>query len=120
LFEHGRWADHVAGWRAEALSNPSQILWVRYEDLKRDPEVEIRRIANFLEVSASETVIQNTIRHSGFTAMKEQSGGYQFFRKGKVGDWARHFSPSFAVEFDAQVADQLRGVDNPYAELPSE
>jgi hypothetical protein len=25
LFEHGRWSDHVAGWRAEAMSNPEQV-----------------------------------------------------------------------------------------------
>lgn len=114
LFESGRWADHLAGWRAEALSNPQQVLWVRYEDLKADPEHEIRRIAKFLEVPASDKVIQDTMVNSGFKAMKTQSGGYQFFRKGVVGDWMRHFSPELAAEFDAQIADQLRGVDNPY------
>lgn len=33
LFEHGRWSDHVAGWRAEWLQNPSQVIWLKYEDL---------------------------------------------------------------------------------------
>ena len=89
--EHGRWADHMAGWRAEALANPGQVLHVRYEDLKAQPEVEIRRIASFLDIPVTDALIDRVVEHSGFGAMRKQSGGHAFFRKGEVGDWARHF-----------------------------
>jgi hypothetical protein len=60
LFEHGRWSDHVAGWRAEALGNPEQVLWVRYEDLTMHAEREVRRIATFLGVQADDALIRRT------------------------------------------------------------
>mmetsp|Transcript_29222 Transcript_29222/g.76533 ORF Transcript_29222/g.76533 Transcript_29222/m.76533 type:complete len:406 (+) Transcript_29222:197-1414(+) len=116
LFEHGRWSDHVAAWRAEARVNPRQVLWVRYEDLKADPVGQVRRIAAFLEVPVTDALISATVEHSGFAAMQRQSGGYRFFRKGQVGDWGRHFSPALAAEFDAQVAHQMRGAENPYSQ----
>ena len=56
-----------------------------------------------------------SVDNSRFDKMKKQSGGFSFFRRGEVGDWARHFSPAFAAEFDAQIAEQMRGVNDPYA-----
>lgn len=118
LFEHGRWTDHLAGWRAEALSNPEQVLFVRYEALKEDPEMEIRRIASFLEIAVTDELVARTVTHSGFAAMKKQSNNFRFFRKGVVGDYAKHFSPGLAAEFDAEIAEQMRGVDDPYRGTP--
>lgn len=115
LFEHGRWSDHVAGWRAEALSNPEQVLWVCYEDLVAQPEQEIRRVATFLGFTPSDAVVSATALHSGFSAMKAQAGNASHMRKGEVGDSERHFSPELSKEFDELYAELMRGVDDPYA-----
>lgn len=116
LFEHGRWADHVAGWRAEALMNPGQVLWVRYEDFIEDPEREVRRVAAFIDLGdVSDEVIKATVKHSGFAAMKEQAQGVNHMRKGEVGDAKRHFSPELDKEFDDLYADLMRGVADPYS-----
>jgi len=116
LFEHGRWTDHVAGWRAEALMNPSQVLWVRYEDFIDDPAREIRRVASFIGLAgASEEVIQGTVKHSGFAEMKRQAQGADHMRKGEVGDSKRHFSPELEQEFDELYAELMRGVADPYS-----
>jgi hypothetical protein len=79
----------------------------RYEDLKRQPEHEIRRVAAFLGVAASDDVIEKTMTNSGFDFMKNQSGGYRFFRKGQVGDWARSatVSPVLRICLPLQVTD---------------
>ena len=37
---------------------------------------------------------------------------------GVVGDYAKHFSPGLAAEFDAEIAEQMRGVDDPYRGTP--
>ena len=111
LFEHGRWADHVAGWRAEAAQNPAQVLWVRYEDLAAAPEAEVRRIAAFLGLDATDDgLVERCVHHSRFRQMKQQAAGWKFFRKGVVGDAERHFTPALAAAFDAAIAEQLRGV----------
>ena len=116
LFEHGRWSDHVAGWRAEASQNPSQVLWVRYEDLKADPQWEVRRIAAFLGIAVDDGLVDRVVVGSGFEQMRARAGQMTyFFRLGKVGDAARHFSPRLYEEFEAELREQMRGVDDPYA-----
>lgn len=116
LFEHGRWSDHVAGWRSEAVSNPEQVLWVRYEDMLAQPEKEIRRVASFLGLAPSDEVIAATVLHSGFEKMKAQSADAAHMRKGVVGDSERHFSPELSKEFDLLHKELMRGVDDPYVQ----
>lgn len=119
LFEHGRWSDHVAGWRAEASQNPQQVLWVRYEDLKARPHQEVTRIATFLGIEADEALVHRVVVGSGFERMKARAGPKAyFFRKGVVGDAARHFSPGLYDEFAAELREQMRGVDDPYKRDP--
>eukprot|EP00930_Biecheleria_cincta_P065134 TRINITY_DN5081_c0_g1_i1.p1 TRINITY_DN5081_c0_g1~~TRINITY_DN5081_c0_g1_i1.p1 ORF type:complete len:391 (+),score=68.69 TRINITY_DN5081_c0_g1_i1:61-1173(+) len=114
LFEHGRWSDHVAGWRSEAVCNPEQVLWVRYEDMLAQPRHEVRRVASFLGLEPSDEVIEATVLHSGFEKMKAQSGDAAHMRKGVVGDSERHFSPELSKEFDLLYRELMRGVDDPY------
>lgn len=116
LFEHGRWSDHVAGWRAEAARSPEQVLWVRYEDLKADPAREVRRVADFVGVEADAALVERVVVGSGFESMRARAGPMAgFYRQGKVGDAARHMQPSLRAEFDAALAEQMRGCDDPYA-----
>lgn len=117
LFEHGRWSDHVAGWRAEALMNPDQVLWVRYEDLKADPVSQVKRIARFIGVDADDdSLIERVVASSRFDIMKSRAGSMShFYRKGVVGDSAQHFSSALHEEFQAELLEQMRGVDDPYA-----
>jgi len=44
----GTWADHVMSWLSMRQNQPGFLL-VRYEDMKREPIVELSRIASFLE-----------------------------------------------------------------------
>merc|ERR1711988_643593 len=71
IFEHGRWSDHIAGWRNEFLNNPEQVLWVRYEDLRANPEAGIRRVAKFLDIPVTDAVVAKTIYGSGFEQMQQ-------------------------------------------------
>lgn len=116
LWEHGRWSDHVISWRQEALTNPKQVLWVRYEDIVSSPKAEIEKIARFLEIAASDEVIAKTVHGSGFAAMKAQSGDAHHMRKGTVGDSRNHFSQELEEEFDAAYKEQMRGFEDPYAD----
>jgi len=104
-------------WRQEALTNPKQVLWVRYEDIVSSPKAEIEKIARFLEIEASDEVIAKTVHGSGFAAMKAQSGDAHHMRKGTVGDSRNHFSHELEEEFDAAYKEQMRGFEDPYADM---
>lgn len=52
LVPYGPYFDHVLGYWNKHRSNPnegSNLLWITYEEMHRDPEGSIRRVANFLD-----------------------------------------------------------------------
>jgi estrone sulfotransferase len=49
---HVPWDEHVGSWLGARRSKDS-LLVLRYEDLHRDPEREIARVASFLQIGAS-------------------------------------------------------------------
>ena len=54
LFEHGRWSDHVAGWRAEALNNPSQVGFT-HSYIPRPPSACVKAVFDSCVVSQTAT-----------------------------------------------------------------
>ena len=90
---------------------------MRYEDLKTQPAVEVRRIAAFIGMAeVSDELVDKVVAGSSFEAMRNKSGRHEmFYRKGKVGDSAAHFTPSMRAEFDAIIKEQTAGMDDPYS-----
>ena len=98
-FEHGTLWAHRRSWRN---APPDRVLWVTYEDLVSDPDAEIRRIAAFVGVAAPPALVAKTRALSSFDAMRETAGDMKYFyRRGTVGDAARHFDADLAADFDA-------------------
>lgn len=66
--QYGSWFKHVAGWERQR-GNP-RVLFLRYENMRRDPEGTIRALAGFAGVAASDADIVDIARASSFQAMK--------------------------------------------------
>ncbi|KAG9477672.1 hypothetical protein GDO78_012923, partial [Eleutherodactylus coqui] len=65
----GSWYDHVKGfWEAQGKHN---ILYVFFEDVKKAPLQEIRKVAKFLGKNLSEETIEKIGRLSSFEYMKK-------------------------------------------------
>jgi|GEM_PF-240430 hypothetical protein len=89
----GSWSEHVASWTA---APDPRVIYMRYEDMKHDPEDTFYRTVKHLGlpfsrddvIAAEEAVkfdkIQAKEKSDGF---KEKMGGEAFFRKGKTGSW---------------------------------
>lgn len=102
LFEHGDIWAHRRGWRAAPSAAGPGILWLRYEELLSDPDREIRRIAAFIGVDASEELVAKTRTNAAFDAMKAKAGAMTtFYRRGATGDAKAHFDAATAADFDA-------------------
>jgi hypothetical protein len=96
----GTWYENVASWLAARDGSPD-MLFVRYEDLRKDTAAELRRIAEFLRLDGSDTTIARAVDASSFERMRELeevSGGntlhlkhkradVPFIRKGVAGGW---------------------------------
>ena len=50
--ENGSWFEHVAGWYQRSKEEDSNVLLIRYEELKADLDVSVRHIAAFLGMEA--------------------------------------------------------------------
>ncbi|KAM9305385.1 uncharacterized protein PAF06_013933 [Gastrophryne carolinensis] len=119
----GSWFDHVIGWwNAKDRHN---ILYMFYEDMKEDPQREIRKVMNFLGKNLSDETLEKIYRHTSFTSMKENpmanyscfSGNLMdqnlspFMRKGQVADWMNYFTESQNKHFDEEYEKKMRGTD---------
>jgi hypothetical protein len=102
----GRWHDHVVGWLNAPIKNK---LIVRYEDLKTDTLVQLKRVLDFLEIDVEKSIMQEAIEKASFESMKrlektkgfnlEQLKNVNFVRKGKVGSWQDVFGENEVEEF---------------------
>ena len=55
------WGENVMSWMGARGRDPSSMLLLRYEDLIRDPQAEMGRIADFLRLDGSRQRIQSAL-----------------------------------------------------------
>ncbi|KXJ05332.1 sulfotransferase 1C2A, partial [Exaiptasia diaphana] len=112
--EYGSWIDHVLGWWAHR--DDDNVLFLKYEDMKKDLPCAVQQIAKFLGKDLSPEMIQRIADQTTFTAMSDGKGRFydnepdylklktpgatKFLRKGEVGDWKNYFTDEQNRRFD--------------------
>ena len=102
----GGWSDHVNLW-----AHHPNIVVVRYEDLLKDSECELRRITDLLGLAVHDGDIEEAVRNQSFKKKKvdfQQKGDVKnarFLRSGKPEGWRRFLSPSTVNEIEYKHAD---------------
>ncbi|KAF6992163.1 hypothetical protein CFC21_009183 [Triticum aestivum] len=120
--------DHMLGYWSASTARPDSVLFLRYEDLLRDPAEHVRALARFvgLPFSGAEEdagVVDDIVKLCSFGHLKNleanKTGNLNpmlpiprdaLFRKGVAGDWANHMTPEMARRLDEIVADKLHAV----------
>ncbi|XP_063791980.1 sulfotransferase 1C1-like [Pseudophryne corroboree] len=117
----GSWYEHVKGFWEE--KDKRNILYVFFEDMKKTPLQEIRRVAQFLGKDFSDDVINKIAKLTTFEHMKnnpmanvldfpkeilDQSQG-NFMRKGTVGDWKTLFTAQQSEAFEEHYKKMMSG-----------
>ncbi|XP_046447169.1 sulfotransferase 1 family member D1-like [Daphnia pulex] len=109
----------------ERAKTDENVLYLFYEDLKKDLRGGIERVAQFLGKSLSEDQLGKLTQHLTFENLSKNSavnkedgktsGSFnengQFMRKGETGDWEKHFSPELSRQIDEWTESNLRGSD---------
>lgn len=117
----GPFWEHVLGYWKASLENTEKVLFLKYEDLKKDTLFYIRRMADFLNRPFSEEeeksgVPQKLMELTSFSNLRSlevnKTGKYDgvpggvvidnntFFRKGEVGDWKNYLTKEMAETID--------------------
>ncbi len=103
----------------EARHRPN-VLFVHYNDLKSDLSGEMRRVAEFLDISVEATLLNELVRAAGFEAMSRdgdvlmqraaatfRDGSRTFFNKGTNGRWKGVVSEDDLALYDAKASSML-------------
>ncbi len=113
----GSYFDHVLEWWMHKEDN--NVLFLKYEELKKDLKGQVKIIAEFLGFKLSDEEAQAVAEKCTFQAMKsnpnlEVNKMSKFFkksshlRKGVIGDWKNHFSDEQLVEFNKLYESRLK------------
>ncbi|KAJ9567428.1 hypothetical protein OSB04_003394 [Centaurea solstitialis] len=128
--EYGPFWEHVLGYWKASQESPEKVLFLKYEDMKRDPAAEVRKLAAFMGrgFTAEEErggVVDEIVKMCSFESLsnlevnKGGGGGQkftakvvvenrEFFRKGKVGDWENYLTEEMKDRIDAITGEKLK------------
>ena len=117
--------DFMNDW-ARDLPNIKQLMVVRYEDLRTQPQREMERIVEFLGMQPSEEMLRDTVEFASVENLRKKEQENYFWRsgsrvqardsknpdsfkvrKGKVGGYKDYFDDAQVAELDAMVDAQL-------------
>lgn len=114
---YGTWYDYELGMEQAEQDYPGMIFTCYYEDMKRNPEKDIERLAEFLGFQCNAQMIKDIAKATGFENMQKNKfditslihGKGFIYRKGEIGDWKNHFTVAQNERFDAQYKEKMKG-----------
>ncbi|KAK9057436.1 hypothetical protein SSX86_022271 [Deinandra increscens subsp. villosa] len=128
VVEYGSYWDHVLGFWEACLKSPDKILFFKYEEIKKDPEAHVKKLAEFMGVPISVQEEENgmakkiadfcsfqhltSLEVNKTGAFKANNGSVLpnsfFFRRGEVGDWKRHLTEKMKDQIDRISHDKFK------------
>ncbi|KHG27752.1 Flavonol sulfotransferase-like protein [Gossypium arboreum] len=124
---YGPFWDHALRYLNMSLEKPSNVLFLRYEELKEDPVAQTKRLAEFLGFPFSMEeekigVVNQIVDFCSFNNLKDLEvnktgkmprsiipSNKLFFRSGKVGDYVNHLSPDAVKRLSNILKEKLSG-----------
>ena len=122
--EFGDYFDHILSWWAH--KDDDNVLFLKYEDMKKDLPTAVAQIAKFIGQDISKELVDEIAHKTTFDNMKKDCSasfekvkafhkptGTDFLRKGEVGDWKNYFTPEQEARLDAVYDKKLKdtGID---------
>lgn len=118
----GPFFDHVLEYWNQSLKMPEKILFLKYEDMKKDPKKQVMRLASFLRKPFdNEKEVEEMIRRCSLERLKNlevnKNGidpwvgmpNSSFFRTGIVGGWKDFLTTEMSERLDQIALSKLEG-----------
>ncbi|XP_014665779.1 PREDICTED: sulfotransferase 1C2A-like [Priapulus caudatus] len=113
------WDHNLEFWERKDWDN---ILFLKYEDMLKDPRTHVVKIADFLGKKLTEEQIDTITTETSFTKMKSNNMvNYSFYnsvklpqaspfiRKGRAGGWKTYFTVAESEKMDKIYEEKFRG-----------
>ncbi|KAL1300669.1 hypothetical protein HN51_045325 [Arachis hypogaea] len=117
--------NHMLGYWNESTARPEKVLFLKYENLKKDTIFHAKKLGEFLGCpftieEENNGLIESIIKLCSFENMRElevnKSGTFAsnfenkyLFRKAQIGDWINYFSPSMVEKLSKILQEKLNG-----------
>ncbi|XP_063429481.1 sulfotransferase 1B1-like [Mytilus trossulus] len=117
--DYGSWFEYTLDWERVMEDNPEYpIHTLHYESMKQNSLNEIKRIAKFLEIEATDDLVQKIDDLCSFEKMKKEKNKHEdvnewkdkepgMYRKGQVGDWKNWFTVAQDDLFDKFYKEKM-------------
>ena len=114
----GGWLNHVLGWWEH--HNESNVLFITYESMQKNPHKTVQAIAEFLEIKDNvQELIDTVVSKMTFSSMVgnpsvnarkkgDTAIGVVVLRKGIIGDWKNHFTKEQSEEYEEKIIKILK------------
>jgi hypothetical protein len=110
---HGSWQHHVESWIDSPLAKSGDLLFIRFEDLRKDSVDVFRQMVDFLRVKVNIETIERAVANNTVQRMREKEdslykqdgyaavprrpkkgveAGGRFVRSGSIGGWQGRLS----------------------------
>ncbi|KAI3511046.1 hypothetical protein L1887_18188 [Cichorium endivia] len=125
LMPYGPQWDHVKEYYKASTEDPTRVLFVTYEDMKKDTANKVKQLAEFLgypftEEEEANGAVEEIVRLCSFETLKEvnKTGSFRqgvpnesFFREGKVGGWSNELTGEMCQIMDDIATEKFQGLD---------
>ncbi|CAG2219606.1 unnamed protein product [Mytilus edulis] len=128
LFLNGKvlfngWFQHTQLWERVRQNNPDNPIHVlSYEDAKKNPFYEFKRLSQFLQLDVKDSTIMTIAENTNFSQIKTSKKAiaehrlgsvfvgntYPLYRKGTEDDWKSHFTLQQNAEFEQIYKDRMQ------------
>ncbi|EEF47717.1 Flavonol 3-sulfotransferase, putative [Ricinus communis] len=137
---YGPYWDHVLGYWKASVEYPDKVLFLKYEEMKKDPSFYVKKLAQFMGYPFSleeeeKGVMQKVTNMCSFENLSNlevnKSGGHRenttlaipnhvYFRNGQAGDWVNHLTPEMGARIDRIFEQKLSGSGLTLTSLPDQ
>lgn len=111
----GSWPRHVASWLDSPIAGTPNLLVLKYEDLRRDPEATFKRMLDFAGMKRDPEAMRQAIANNSLEKMREKeidsprkaSVRGRFVRTGQVQGWKGKLSEQQLRVIEAKAGEVL-------------
>jgi len=108
----GSWTAHVDSWVSAKDKGDAEVLLVRFDEMRSEPEESLANMMEFLGVPAERETIRRAVANNSVEKMRDKekvnpqraSAKGRFIRSGAVGGWREKFT-----ETQAHLVEQYAG-----------